>query len=383
LPALPDSPHPFKKTDQDYAFQGIGLDEKRLKYWLALSMLRGIERFNTGTLIERFGGPEEVFNAGPGVLEGFSAPFSRLVAGFKDWDRVAREMELALKKGARLVAYDDPSYPQSLKMTFDPPCLLYMMGNDYREDSPAIGIVGTRHPSQYGTSMAETLARDLAYSGVNIVSGMARGCDTSAHKGALNAGGFTTAVLGTGVDEVYPREAKKLYAEIIEKGVVISEYLMGTPPQPYNFPKRNRIISGLSMGVAVVEAPLRSGSLMTARLALEYGREVFAFPGQVTSPKSSGTNRLIKDGATLIEGARDIMEALCLPSAGQRQAAEVIMPEGDEKLLFDALGKGVVQIDSLCEKTGLSAARTSMLLLDMELKGMVEQKPGKSFLRRI
>jgi len=185
------------------------------------------------------------------------------------------------------------------------------------------------------------------------------------------------------VDEVYPGEAKKLYSEIIEKGVVISEYLMGTPPHQYNFPKRNRIISGLSLGVAVVEAPLRSGSLMTARLALEYGREVFAFPGQVNSPRSSGTNRLIKDGAMLIEGAKDIVEALGLPTAAERQEVPAILPEGDEKLLFDALGNDLVQIDSLCEKTGLSAARTSTLLLNMELKGMIEQKPGKSFLRRI
>lgn len=358
------------------------MDEKRLKYWLALSMLRGIERFNAGSLIERFGGPEEVFNAGPAVLAGFSGPFAKSVAAFKDWDRVEQEKELALKKGARIVAYDDPSYPQALKRTYDPPCLLYMMGNAYKEDCPAVAIVGTRHPSQYGTAMAETLGRDLAYSGINVVSGMARGCDMSAHKGALKAGGFTTAVLGTGVDEVYPREARKLYDEIIEKGVVISEYLMGTPPQPHNFPKRNRIISGLSLGVAVVEAPLRSGSLMTARLALEYGREVFAFPGQVNSLKSSGTNRLIKDGAMLIEGGKDIVEALGLPFAAEREEPQAILPEGDEKLLFDALGKEVVQIDSLCEKTGLSAARTSMLLLNMELKGMVEQKPGKSFLRR-
>jgi DNA processing protein len=356
------------------------LGEKRLKYWLALSMLSGIERFNTGSLIEKFGGPEGVFNAGPGVLE---PSLAKLVLGFKNWDRAEQQIELAHKKGARIVPYDDPSFPQALKLTYDPPCLLYMMGNSYNEDSPAVGIVGTRHPTQYGTAMAETLGRDLAHVGVNVVSGMARGCDMSAHKGALRAGGFTTAVLGTGVDEVYPREAKKLYEEIIEKGVVISEYLMGTPPQPHNFPKRNRIISGLSLGIAVVEAPLRSGSLMTARLALEYGREVFAFPGQVNSPRSSGTNRLIKDGAMLIEGAKDIVEALGLPEAPERQEAPAILPEGDEKLLFDAIGKELVHIDSLCEKTGLSAAKTSTLLLSMELKGMIEQKPGKSFLRRI
>jgi DNA processing protein len=359
------------------------LDEKRLKYWLALSMLRGTERVNPGSLLERFGLPEKVFAAGPEELEGFHAPFVKALLSFKDWDRAEREAELALKKGARIVPYDDPAYPSALKMTYDPPFLLYMTGCEYREEAPAIAIVGTRHPSQYGSAMAETLGRDLAYSGVNVVSGMARGCDTSGHKGALKAGGFTTAVLGTGVDVVYPPESKKLYAEIIEKGVVVSEYLMGTPPQPHNFPRRNRIISGLSLGVAVVEAPLRSGSLMTARLSLEYGREVFAFPGQVNSPKSSGTNRLIKEGAMLIEGAKDIIEALGLAPAEVRGEARAAVPEGDEKLLYDALGKRALHIDSLCDKTGLSAARASMLLLDMELKGMVEQRPGKSFLRRI
>ena len=358
------------------------MDERRLKYWLALSMIRGIERFNAGSLVEKFGGPEEVFNAGRDALEGVSAPFAKQVSAFKDWDRVDREIELAGKSGAAIVACEDPLFPQALKMTYDPPCLLYMIGNGYAEDSAAIAIVGTRHPSQYGTTMAETLGRDLAYSGVNVVSGMARGCDMSAHKGALKAGGFTTAVLGTGVDEIYPREAKKLYEEIVEKGVVISEFPMGTPPQPYNFPKRNRIISGLSLGVAVVEAPLRSGSLMTARLSLEYGREVFAFPGQVNSLRSSGTNRLIKDGATLIEGAKDVLETLGLSFAGRREA-RVIIAEGDESLLFDALGDCLVHIDSLCEKTGLSAARASILLLEMELKGIVEQKPGKSFLKRV
>lgn len=358
------------------------MDEKRLKYWLALSMLSGIERFHAGSLLERFGGLEEIFSAAPEELEGYSPQFARSVRGFRGWDRVEKEIESAAKKGARIVTYEDPLYPSQLKLTYDPPCLLYMLGNDYRDLSPSVGIVGTRHPSHYGTEMAETLARDLAYAGVNIISGMARGCDTSAHKGALKAEGFTAAVLGTGVDVVYPPESKKLYAEIIEKGVVISEYPIGMPPLQQNFPRRNRIISGLSLGVAVVEAPLRSGSLMTARLALEYGREVFAFPGQVNSYRSSGTNRLIKDGAMLIEGAKDIIEALSL-SCAEARPQEMAVPEGDEKLLYDAIGTGLVHIDSLVEKTGLGIARTSMLLLDMELKGLVEQKPGKSFLRRI
>lgn len=358
------------------------MDERRLKYWLALSMIRGIERVNAGSLLELFGGPEEVLNASPEALGMFSAAFAKSVAAFKDWDRVEKERELAGSRGARIVTYEDPLYPSALKRTFDPPCVLYMLGNVYRDEAPAVAVVGTRHPSHYGTLMAETLGRDLGYSGVTVVSGMARGCDTSAHKGALKAGGFTAAVLGTGADVVYPPESKKLYAEIIEKGVIISEFPMGTQPLSYNFPKRNRIISGLSLGVAVVEAPLRSGSLMTARLALEYGREVFAFPGQVNSIKSSGTNRLIKDGAMLIEGAKDITDALSL-STSEKPMEELILPEGDEKLLYEAIGEELVHIDKLIEKTGLSVARTSMLLLDMELKGIVEQKPGKSFMRRL
>lgn len=358
------------------------MDEKRLKYWLALSMMRGIERFNAGELAEALGGPQEVFRAGQDGVEGFPEQLAKLIRGFKDWDRVEKEMELAAKSGAAIVAYDDPLFPQALKNTYDPPCLLYMLGNGWSSGASAVAIVGTRRPTHYGTTMAETLGRDLAYSGVNVVSGMARGCDTSAHKGALKAGGFTTAVLGTGVDEVYPKEARKLYEEIVEKGVVVSEFPMGTQPHQYNFPKRNRIISGLSLGVAVVEAPLRSGSLMTARLALEYGREVFAFPGQVNSRSSSGTNRLIKDGAALIEGARDVLDALGLTLA-EKPESQAVMPEGDELLIFKALGTSLVHIDALCEKTGLSAARASTVLLEMELKGMVEQKPGKSFLKRV
>jgi len=358
------------------------LDEKRLKYWLALSMLRGIERFNAGSLADSLGGPREVFEAGEKGREEIPAQLTKLIRGFRDWDRAEQEMELAFKSGAAIVVYDDPRFPQALKNTFDPPCLLYMKGDGWKEELPAVAIVGTRRPTHYGTSMAETLGRDLAHAGVNVVSGMARGCDAAAHKGALKAGGFTTAVLGTGVDEVYPREAKKLYEEIAEKGVVISEFQMGSKPHPYNFPKRNRIISGLASGVAVVEAPLRSGSLMTARLSLEYGREVFAFPGQVDSRSSSGTNRLIKDGAALIEGAKDILDALGL-SVATRPQVQAVLPEGDELLIFRALGTSLVHIDALCEKTGLSAARASTVLLEMELKGMVEQKPGKAFLKRV
>ncbi|HEY4707192.1 MAG TPA: DNA-processing protein DprA [Thermodesulfobacteriota bacterium] len=360
------------------------MGRRRLEYWLALSMLRGIERMNVGTLLETFGSPEEIFSAGGNGFEGATASFSKSMREFDAWDRVEREIEQAGKNNIRIVPFDDPGYPALLRRTFDPPCLLYMKGNVYREDLPAVAIVGTRQPSHYGLKMAETLGRELAYSGALIVSGMARGCDTAAHRGALSADGFTAAVLGTGVDMIYPGESKKLYGEIAEKGVLISEYPMSTPPLQYNFPRRNRIISGLSLGVVVVEAPQRSGSLMTARLSLEYGRDVFAVPGQATSYKSSGTNKLIKEGAALVESAADVAVALSI-TPFSRDAKDGGQPvvEGDEALFLDALEEGPMHIDGLLERTGVGAARAATVLLQMELKGYVEQKPGKQFVRRI
>jgi len=359
------------------------LGKDRLEYWLALSMLRGMERLSVVTLLERFNGPEEIFSSDEKALEGFSVPFARSVRAFDAWDRVEKERELAHKDGARIVTFEDSEYPSALKRIYDPPCLLYMKGAQYRDGFPAVGVVGTRHPTHYGLKMAETLGTELGYMGATVVSGMARGCDTAAHKGALSAGGATVAVLGTGVDIVYPGESRKLYDEIAEKGLLITEYLMSTPPLPHNFPRRNRIISGLSMGVVVVEAPLRSGSLMTARLALEQGREVFAVPGQVTSYRSTGTNKLIKDGAMLVESASDVAAALSISPLTQGRQASELKAGAEEMMILDALEEGPAQIDSLIDRTGLTVARTSTLLLEMELKGFVEQKPGKCFMRRV
>lgn len=360
------------------------MGRKRLEYWLALSMIRGIERMNVGALLETFGAPEEIFSAGAAGIEGSPAAFVKSLREFNAWDRVKAAIESAQKQNVRIVPFDGPGYPSLLKKTFDPPCLLYMKGNAYRDELPAVAIVGTRHPSHYGLGMAETLGKELAYSGAMIVSGMARGCDTAAHRGALSADGFTAAVLGTGVDIVYPGESKKLYEEIAEKGVLISEYPLSTPPLAHNFPQRNRIISGLSLGVVVVEAPQRSGSLMTARLSLEYGREVFAVPGQVTSYKSSGTNKLIKEGAALVESAADVAAVLSItPCSMDAHEGDRPVVEGDEALFWDALEDGPMHIDSLLEKTGVSAGKAATVLLNMELKGYVEQKPGKQFVRRI
>lgn len=354
--------------------------DKETKYWLALGRVKGLELFFLKRLKETFGGPAGVFNAGRSGLESFSTEFAGRVEAFNEWDLVERELALIEEKGARVITYGDPEYPAPLRDICDPPFLLYAKGAGYDSSAPAVAIVGTRHPTHYGLRMSETLGRDLASMGVVVVSGMARGCDTAAHKGALASGGSTVAVLGTGVDVPYPRENGRLYDEIVEKGLVVSEFPMSTPPAPYNFPRRNRIISGLSAGVVVAEAPLRSGALMTARLALDYNREVMAVPGPATSGKSAGTNRLLKEGATLVENAQDVMDALSLTR---------VLPAADkapeltetERLLWTALGEEPAHIDALAEASGLTVVKASAALLEMELKGLVRQRPGKLFSR--
>lgn len=347
-------------------------------------MTKGIGKFSPGEMLERFGAAEAIFRE---PLEPLPAELSKAISSFDGWARVDKELEAVQKSGARIIAYDDPEYPDALKLIPDPPRILYAKGKRLGE-GPAAAIVGTRRPSHYGLRMSESLGKDLAGAGVTVVSGLARGCDTAAHKGAVSAGD-TVAVLGTGVDVCYPKENRKLYEEICGKGTLVSEFPMGTGPFPFNFPLRNRIISGLSKGVIVVEAPLRSGALMTARLALEGGREVFAVPGPVTSTKSAGTNRLIKEGAFLVEGAPDVLAVFGIfqkrddedKDGGRAATAPMTSMSGDELAVWKALGDEPLHIDSLAEKTGLSAAKTASLLLGLELKGKVKQLPGMSFLR--
>lgn len=318
-----------------------------------------------------------------------------------DWEWVERELDLIEKHRVRVITIKDRDYPAPLVATYDPPLMLYVKGELPEGDLPVVAVVGTRRPSPYGLAMAERVSRELADAGVVVASGMARGCDSAAHRGALAAGGKTVAVLGTGIDCVYPRENKELYEEIAEKGALISEFAMSSPPLPRNFPMRNRIISGLSLGVLVVEAPLRSGAMMTAKLALDEGREVFAMPGQATSKKSEGTNKLIKDGAGLVEGAVDIFDALSLsyrpppeapvtgsspPDArgggGDAEERSIKGLGGEERSIMDLLEETTLHIDSITEKTGLSPQRAASVLLDMELRGLITQQPGKIFIRK-
>ncbi len=309
---------------------------------------------------------------------------------FNEWQWVDSELTRIERAGIRLITMLDPEYPLSLRSIPDPPLLLYSKGNiSTLTAGEAVAIVGTRQPTHYGLQVSESLGRDLASMGLLIVSGMARGCDMAAHKGALGAEGSTVAVLGTGLDRCYPPEARELYKEIGEKGLLLSEFPLGTGPMPYNFPQRNRIISGLSRGVIVVEAPLRSGAMMTARLALRHNRDLFAVPGPLGAEKSKGPNSLIQGGALLVETASDILKRWGLEPVPLKNSKRAVGPDigtvpahGNEALVFKSLEAGPLSIDALAAVLGLKVQDLGGLLLEMELKGLITQGPGKIFTRR-
>ncbi len=374
--------------------------KENLKYWLALTRAKGARGAVKGIngralreLAEKSIDLKDIFDGSvPAGADPSGLGIADKIRKIKrsDWEWVEKELERIKKNSVRVTTLADRDYPTPLLATHDPPLLLYIKGKPFEWDIPVVAVVGTRRPSPYGLAMAERIAGELAEAGVVVVSGMARGCDSAAHRGALSAGGKTVAVLGTGIDCVYPRENKALYEEIAERGLLMSELPMSSPPLPRNFPVRNRIISGLALGVVVVEAPLKSGAIMTAKLALDCGREVFAMPGQATSRKSAGTNKLIKEGAMLVEGAVDILDCFSLsyrPPSASKGAGTSRGPEapglgGTEQSIMDLLEAEPLHIDVLAEKTGLTPQRASSVLLDMELRGLVGQQPGKIFIRR-
>lgn len=283
------------------------------RYWIALSMLPDIGPFLSRQLLSVFETPERIFDAEIDDLlsvEGIGINRARNVKEFSSWDTVDKQIDVMGKRGIRIVSLNDPSYPEMLKSTEDAPVILYVGGTIQPSDRYAIAIIGSRKPSPYGISIAERFSEELASMGFTIVSGMARGIDAISHKGALRVGSRTIAVLGSGLDIPYPPEHKGLMDRIACSGCVISEFPLGTPPERENFPRRNRLISGLSLGILIIEATSDSGTLITAGCALEQGREVFAVPGNITSPYSEGTNELIKKGAILTLKAEDIVEEL-------------------------------------------------------------------------
>ncbi|MBW1658970.1 MAG: DNA-protecting protein DprA [Deltaproteobacteria bacterium] len=302
-----------------------------------------------------------------------------------DFPAVVRaEREAAESQQLRIVTHDDPEYPHPLRDIYAPPSILYIKGSYLPEDQTAIAIVGSRQADYRGKSLAKTLAASLARRGITIVSGLARGIDTAAHQGALEAGGRTIGVLGSGFNHFYPAENKDLADEIASRGCVFSEFPCQRPPEPRNFPRRNRIISGLSRGVVVVQATKRSGSLITARLALEQGREVFALPGPPESPLSRGCHALIKQGAKLVEDVNDILEELALPVHSGETPPAPSQPKlkGLAARLYQHLGSEPVQIDQLCQISETDPKDALPTLLSMEITGLIVRLPGQCFARK-
>jgi DNA processing protein len=355
-------------------------------YWIGLKSVAGVGNVTFRRLLERFETPAAALKASVAELmhvRGVSAEVVESVKGGQ-WQLFAEQECRRLASGAaRLVKYTDAEYPKSLFEIPDPPPFLYVRGR-LPDGQACVAIVGSRRATSYGLLTTARLAEGLARSGVNIVSGMARGVDTAAHRGALGAGGTTTAVLGCGIDRVYPPENRKLYDETAEQGCLVSEFPLGTTPLAENFPRRNRIISGMSHGVLVVEAAENSGSLITAQYALEHGRDVFAVPGNISFATSRGTNRLIKQGAKLVDCVEDILEEL--PGhfgAGEIQKIRVektgfpLSPR--EAAIYELLARSPLHIDDIITQTELTAGEVSSMLLHLELKGAVISLPGMHF----
>jgi DNA processing protein len=362
--------------------------------WLALTMTQGIAARLSARLLEEFGSPDEVFRAPLPHLERCNLPAAVAQAVYKKHAFQRAEKELATIRtigNVRLVNWTDPEYPTTLREIYDPPTLLYVRGNADVLNQPSVSIVGTRKPTLYGTQMAERLGRELAARGVTIVSGMARGIDAISHQGAMAVNGRAIGVLGTGVNVCYPKENKKLYEKVLERGAIISEFPLWTHPAPENFPIRNRIVAGMPSGVVVVEGAQYSGSLITARLAMEFGREVFGVPGNVTQPVSFAPNQLIRQGAKLVTNGEDVIEDLPTPiraalvkaeapEAEQRNLLAAACLNSSEKKIYELLSSDQpVHIDYIVERSGLNSSEVLATLFDLEMKGIVRQLPGKQF----
>ena len=355
--------------------------------WIALRLVRGVGNVTYRQLLGRFASPREILRTVPARLTeaGISARIAQAIAAFDQWQEVEAELEQLARLNARLVTQTDAEYPERLRQIHDPPPFLYIRGHVEPQDTLAIAIVGARTASTYGRKMARELAQELAGCGVCVVSGLARGIDSEAHQASLETGGRTIAVLGSGLDVVYPREHIALAEQIAASGAVVSEFSLGSQPEAGNFPYRNRVISGISLGTVVVEATEKSGSLITAQCALDQNREVFAVPGPVTASRSRGPHRLIKAGAKLVESIDDILSEIA-PALARTDRAEknetsvpVVPLEPDEEMVVQLFPEEAVQVDTLITGSGLEPARVLEVLLGLELKGVVTQLPGMYF----
>ncbi|WP_126457053.1 DNA-processing protein DprA [Sulfuriflexus mobilis] len=367
-------------TDNAYSPPGRPRHEG-LHDWLVLLHAPRLGPRGLLKLLEHYGSPQAICEAhlelAPSLRDYLQAPDMAAVEADLAW--------LEAREGRHILCIDSPLYPPLLRTLSDPPTLLFVAGDPACLSQPQLAIVGSRNPTAGGTDHARAFAADLAQAGLVITSGLALGIDAAAHQGALAAGGQTVAVTGNGLDSIYPARNKALAGEIAQHGAIVSEFPPGTPPLAANFPRRNRIISGLSVGTLVIEAALRSGSLITARLATEQGREVFALPGSVHNPMAKGCHRLIRDGATLVETSADIMAELgsllgALGEGGNEQGTEDAGGAQNHPL-FPHLGHDPVDIDTLVERSGLTAEQVSAMLLALELHGSIEALPGGRYCR--
>ncbi len=371
------------------------MDMSQIKNWIALATVEGVGPKRFINLINHLGDPEEVLSAPIERLSGIPDIGKETAKNIKNkvkWKTVEEQLKLFEKHSKqknnriKFITYKDSDYPQNLKSIYDPPPFLFVRGNLTQEDKKALALVGTRRASAYGKNVAEKLASELVERGVTIVSGLARGIDSTGHLTALKGKGRTIAVFGSGLDVIYPREHARLAQRITESGALISEFPLGTKPLAENFPKRNRLISGLSLGVIVIEAPKRSGALLTAECALDQGREVFAVPGNIGSQKSEGTNALIKKGAALVTSVDDILSELkgVLNFTSEKEKTKLEMDlSQEEKKVFSFLSLEPNHIDKIAKKGNFKIPHLLSVLLSLELKGLVKQLSGKMFVRTL
>jgi len=358
------------------------MSDSRL-YWIGLNLVKGIGAVRFRALIDIFGDVQSAWQASAEDLRaaGLSQKIVQNLVQLRGDVSLEQIWEKIQANDVQVLIWDDDHYPERLREFTNAPPVLYMRGNLLPSDAWAVAIVGTRRATAYGRQVTDETARTLAQSGVTIISGLARGIDAVAHQAALDAGGRTIAVLGCGVDRIYPPEHRGLAKRIIANGALISDYPLGTLPEAYNFPPRNRIISGLSMATVVVEAGLRSGALITADFAIEQGRDVFAVPGHVTAPQSKGPNRLIRDGAHPLLDPKDILEVLEMTMITEHRAARSVLPANAlEAQLFDILDLEPVHVDEIRARSDIPIEQVTSTLAIMELKGMVRQVGGMRYL---
>ena len=356
------------------------MDDKR--YWIGFNLIKGIGAVRMQALIQHFGDLEVAWKAAPADLAeaGLGAKVIERVLQAREEVDLRKLWEKIESQGIKILTWQDEAYPGRLKEIDQPPPVLYIRGEYLPDDLFAVAIVGTRRVTAYGRQITEEISSFLAANGITVISGLARGVDAIAHQSTLKAGGRTIAVLGCGVDKIYPPEHRGLAEQMMERGAIISDYALGTPPDASNFPPRNRIISGLSLAVVVVEAGETSGALITAEFAAEQGREVFAVPGSILAPQSKGTNKLIQTGALPLLSMDDLMQALDLTRVGEQKAARKVIPADEtEARLMNVLGSEPLHVDEIRNQAELPIEKVSATLALMELKGMVRQVGGMNY----